>query len=96
MPMASASCLEGRRFLKLGGFNRYARAPEDMPSFRRLLSILDIALVASGKATDWPDGICTHWRSPTFRAYRFDGILKNQGCLHELLGRRMLSQAESV
>jgi VIT family len=27
-----------------------------------------IALVASGRATDWPDGIRTHWRSPTFTA----------------------------
>ena len=28
-----------------------------------------IALVASGRATNWPDGIRTHWRSPTFTAY---------------------------
>jgi hypothetical protein len=27
------------------------------------------ALVASGRATDWPGGIRTHWRSPTFTAY---------------------------
>ena len=29
------------------------------------------ALVASGRATDWPGGIRTHWRSPTFTAYWF-------------------------
>ena len=28
-----------------------------------------VALVASGRATDWPGGIRTHWRSPTFTAY---------------------------
>ena len=27
------------------------------------------ALVASGRATDWPGGIRTHWKSPTFTAY---------------------------
>src|SRR6476646_6038280 len=29
-----------------------------------------IALVASGRATDWPGGIRTRWKSPTFTAYR--------------------------
>jgi hypothetical protein len=28
-----------------------------------------VALVASGRATDWPGGIRTHGRSPTFTAY---------------------------
>jgi hypothetical protein len=31
-----------------------------------------IALINSGRATDWPGGIRTHWRSPTFTAYWFD------------------------
>jgi hypothetical protein len=30
------------------------------------------ALIASGRATDWPGGIRTHWRSPTFTALKFD------------------------
>ena len=28
-----------------------------------------VALVASGRATDWPDGIRAHGRSPAFTAY---------------------------
>ena len=33
-----------------------------------------VALVASGRATDWPGGIRIHWRSTTFTAYWFYGI----------------------
>ena len=29
------------------------------------------ALIASGRATDWPGGIRTHWKSPTSRHTRF-------------------------
>ncbi len=36
------------------------------------------ALVASGRATDWPGGICTHWKSPTFTAYWFFGMSHNK------------------
>jgi hypothetical protein len=28
-----------------------------------------VALVASGRATDWPGGIRTRWKSPTCTAY---------------------------
>jgi hypothetical protein len=28
-----------------------------------------IALIASSRATDWPGGVRTHWKSPTFTAY---------------------------
>jgi hypothetical protein len=33
-----------------------------------------IALIATRRATDWPRGIRTHWRSPTFTAYSFFGV----------------------
>jgi hypothetical protein len=36
-----------------------------------------IALIASGRATDWPGGIRTRWRSPTFTAYRVLGTRTN-------------------
>ena len=37
-----------------------------------------VALVASGRATDGPDGFRTDWRPPTFKAYSYCGILKNR------------------
>ena len=40
------------------------------------LHIGDRIAFASGRATDWPDGIRTHWRSPTFTAYRVLGTTK--------------------
>ena len=45
------------------------RSPE--ATFARVLQRIRCLLrrSASGRATDWPDGICTQWRSPTFTAY---------------------------
>ena len=44
---------------------------------RRRVLILAVrssaALFASGRATDWPGGIRTHWRSPTFTVYWIAG-----------------------
>ena len=37
-----------------------------------------VALVTSGRATDWPGGFRTHWRSPAFTAYTFSGILNDK------------------
>ena len=49
----------------------FARSPK--VTFTRVLQRMSLppcaALVASGRATDWPGGIRTHWRSPTFTAY---------------------------
>jgi hypothetical protein len=58
------------------------------PTRRRSLdAILEmaiiVALVASGRATNWPGGIRTHWRSPTFTAYWFDGTPSKELRLRE-------------
>jgi hypothetical protein len=49
----------------------FARSPK--VTFARVLQRMSLppcaALVTSGRATDWPGGIRTHWRSPTFTAY---------------------------
>ena len=49
----------------------FARSPK--VTFTRVLQRMSLppcaALVASGRATDWPGGIRTHWRSPTCTAY---------------------------
>ena len=51
----------------------FARSPK--VTFTRVLQRMSLppcaALVASGRATDWPGGIRTHWRSPTCTAYWF-------------------------
>ena len=49
----------------------FARSPK--VTFTRVFQRMSLppcaALIASGRATDWPGGIRTHWRSPTFTAY---------------------------
>ena len=49
----------------------FARSPK--VTFTRVLQRMSLppcaALVASGRATNWPGGIRTHWRSPTCTAY---------------------------
>ena len=49
----------------------FARSPKvTLTSVLQRLSFPPYAaLVASGRATDWPGGIRTRWRSPTFTAY---------------------------
>jgi hypothetical protein len=42
----------------------------NVPLYVRIDEILSISdRLGCGRATDWPDGIRTHWRSPTFTAY---------------------------
>ena len=42
---------------------------DPLPEYFNAFVTSFVALVASGRATDWPGGIRTHWRSPTFTAY---------------------------
>ena len=68
---ASATCL----FEACSAFTHvsaclFARSPK--VTFHRVLQRTSLppcaALIASGRATDWPGGIRTLWRSPTFTA----------------------------
>jgi hypothetical protein len=52
----------------------FARSPK--VTFTRVLQRMSLppcaALVASGRATDWPGGIRTRWKSPALTAYVSD------------------------
>ncbi len=57
---------------------RFLSAPRNWVLFRNSEETYDlmtlfressVALVAFGRATEWPGGIRTHWRSPIFAAY---------------------------
>ncbi len=69
---ASATCL----FEACSAFTRvpacmFARSPKGdlYAEYFNAFVTSCAALVASGRATDWPGGIRTHWRAPAFAAY---------------------------
>jgi hypothetical protein len=55
--------------------------------FLRLAVRSFIALAASGRATDWPGGVRTDWRSPTYTAYWIADVSHVGHTLSETLGR---------
>ena len=75
---------------------QFANATNSYQSYTSFKELAKLAKRLRGRVTDWPGGVLSHWKSPTFTAYWVDLISKRSLSTGKRQGRQLIVEFEDA